>query len=137
MRVTKREFVKAASAVALVMSARRSALTPGAAALPAQVPGKEPTPASDSFDVIVYNNWFPQAHDFASRFPGARTLPVGGDAGQLWYGTLRGLIHRGFRRIAGLTSHTDLLILETLARETGLKVRSRVESGRLVSWVLT
>jgi hypothetical protein len=116
MKVSKREFVKGAAAVALGLSARGF--------------------AAPSFDVVVYNNWFPQAHEFAASFPTARALAVGGDAGQLWYGTLRGLVNKGLRRIAGLTTHTDLLILETLARDAGLRVRSRSESGRLVSWVL-
>ena len=129
MKVTKREFVKAATATALAVTARRPSVAASTLAEPASQP--------HSFDVIVYNNWFPQAHEFAARFPGARVLPIGGDAGQLWYGTLRGLVHSGLRRIAGLTSHTDLLILETLARETGLKVRSRNATGRLVTWVLT
>jgi hypothetical protein len=38
-----------------------------------------------------------------------------------------------------MTTHTDLLILETLARDEGLKVRRRSSVGgaRLVSWVMT
>jgi hypothetical protein len=130
-KVTKREFVKAAAASAAVALAalvrRRSAENP---------PATDADAPAASFDVIVYNNWFPQAHEFATRFPAARALAVGGDAGQLWYATLRGLVSRGVRRIAGLTTHTDLLILETLAREHGLKVRSRTATGRLVTWVL-
>jgi hypothetical protein len=122
MKVSKREFVKGAAAVAVAVSAGRFADNAARSGL--------------SFDVVVYNNWFPQAREFAARFPDARALGVGGDAGQLWYGTLRGLVNSGFRRIAGLTSHADLLILETLARDTGLKVRSRNAAGRLVSWVL-
>jgi hypothetical protein len=125
MKVTKRDFVKGAAAVAVAVSAGRSA--DAAVRLSSLGP---------SFDVVVYNNWFPQAREFAARFPDARALAIGGDAGQLWYGTLRGLVNSGFRRIAGLTSHTDLLILETLTRDTGLKVRSRDDAGRLVAWVL-
>lgn len=136
MRLTKREFVRAASAVAVAVSVPRSAfdsarvedIATAAAPMAARWP---------SFDVVVYNDWFPQAREFATRFPAARILAVGGDAGQLWYGTLRGLVNTGLRRIAGVTSHTDLLILETLAREVGLRVRSRNESGRLVQWTLT
>jgi hypothetical protein len=128
MKVSKREFVKGAAAVALALSARGSAVAAANAGAPASRPG--------SFDVVVYNDWFPQAHEFAASFPEARALPVGGDAGRLWYGRLRGLVDNGLRRIAGLTTHTDLLILETLARDAGLRVRSRRESGRLVSWVL-
>jgi hypothetical protein len=128
MKVTKRQFVKDAAVIAVAASigvVRRS----GRAV--------RSSDSDSSLDVIVYNDWFPQAREFAGRFPNARALAVRGDAGQLWYGTLRGLVNSGFRRIAGLTSHTDLLILETLARESGLKVRSRTEAGRLVHWVLT
>ncbi len=134
MKVNKREFVKGAAAVALAVSAGGSIVPDGAAAAQGRrAPAAGTAPA---FDVVVYNNWFPQAQEFAASFPGARVLAVAGDAGQLWYSTLRGLVDSGLRRIAGLTSHTDLLILETLAREAGLKVRSRNPSGRLVSWVL-
>jgi hypothetical protein len=126
MKVTKREFVKGAAAVAVAVTAGR--LNVGAA---------QPSSFETSFDVIVYNNWFPQAQEFVARFPAARALAVGGDAGQLWYETLRGLVNSGSRRVAGLTSHTDLLILETLTRDAGLKVRSRNAHGRVVSWVLT
>ena len=125
MKVTKRELMQGAAAVVLAFSAGRSGTSAARSAL-----------LSPSFDVVVYNNWFPQAREFAARFPAARALAVGGDAGQLWYGTLRGLVNSGFRRIVGLTSHTDVLILETLARETGLQVRSRNAADRLVSWVL-
>lgn len=130
MKVTKREFVKGVAAVGVAVSAGRSADI--AAPLSSSRSSSRP-----SFDVVVYNNWFPQSREFAARFPDARALAVGGDAGQLWYGTLRGLVNSGLRRIAGLTSHADLLILETLARDAGLKVRSRNATGRLVSWVLT
>jgi hypothetical protein len=123
MRVTKRDFVKGAAATAVVVATARAARS---------------TPAR-GFDLAVFNDWFPQARTFAARFAeqGARTLPVAGDAGQLWYGTLRGLIADGQRRIVGLTTHTDLLILETLAREKGLRVSQRENAGRLVAWVLS
>ncbi len=134
MKVTKREFVKGAAAVALTVSAAEAlAIATSGPRASADPHG----PQSVSFDVFVYNDWFPQARQFAASFRATRALAVGGDAGRLWYDSLRGLVDSGFRRIAGLTSHTDLLILETLARDTGLKVRSRNESGRLVHWVLT
>ena len=124
MKLSKRDFVKGAAAVVA-----GSSLLGARGALASEVP---------AFDLVVYNDWFAQAHAFAARFSelGIRTLPVSGDAGTLWYGTLRGLIGDGHRRIAGLTTHTDLLILETLAREKGLRVSQRENAGRLVSWVL-
>jgi hypothetical protein len=108
-----------------------SGVTAEAAVLPA---------ARDTFDVVVYNDWHPQAHAFAADLAkrGVRTLAVQGDAGKLWYDTLRGLVGKGPCRIAGMTTHTDLLILETLARDQGLRVRRRsnLTGTRLVSWVL-
>jgi hypothetical protein len=121
MMLTKRDFVKQAAAVVTA-----------AIALPAvsQAP----------FDVVVYNDWYPQAQAFAADLSarGVRALAVQGDAGKLWYDTLRGLVGKRSCRIAGMTTHTDLLILETLARDKGLRVRRRsnLNGTRLVSWVL-
>lgn len=119
MKLTKRDFVKGAAATVVVAAA-------------SQV--RRPA----SFDVVIYNEWFPQARAFAEELSaqGARVLAVSGDAGRLWYDTLRALVTQGRRRIAGVTTHTDLLILETLARDTGLRVSQREDAGRLVSWVL-
>jgi hypothetical protein len=123
MRVTKRDFVKGAAATAVFAATARAAQST----------------AAQRFDFVIFNDWFPHARDFAARFSeqGTRALPVAGDAGRLWYGTLRGLVAEGHRRIAGLTTHTDLLILETLARDKGLRVSQRANAGRLVSWVLS
>ena len=120
MKLTKRAFVKAAAAaVALAATASRAS-------------------GPSRFDAIVYNDWFPQARAFAEGLAAESVyvLPVGGDAGRLWYDTLRALVNQGHRRIAGMTTHTDLLILETLVRDTGLRVSQRESAGRLVSWVL-
>jgi hypothetical protein len=124
MKVTKRDFVKGAAATLTVATVAVDAVAR--------------TLAADSFDVVVYNEWFPQARAFANQISvqGARALPVEGDAGRLWYGTLRGLIAGGHRRIAGMTTHTDLFILKTLARDHGLRVSERGSEDRLVSWVL-
>jgi hypothetical protein len=121
MMLTKRDFVKQAAAVVTA-----------AIALPAV--------SRAPFDVVVYNDWHPQAQAFAADLSeqGVRTLAVKGDAGKLWYDTLRGLVGKRSCRIAGMTTHTDLLILETLARDKGLRVRRRsnLNGSRLVSWVL-
>jgi hypothetical protein len=121
--LNKREFVKGAAAV----------MTAGLA-----VPGRT---AQATFAVVVYNEWYRQAETFAAALSGrsACVLAVQGDAGRLWYDRLRGLARGGARRIAGMTTHTDLLILETLARDEGLKVRQRnsVGGARLVSWVMS
>jgi len=134
---SKRDFVKGAAAVLTA-----GAVAPGRAAVSATPPGLAAlhAPAVPAVDVVVYNDWYPAAHTFAADLAqqGARALPVQGDAGKLWYDTLRGLVAGGSRRIAGMTTHTDLFILETLARDAGLKVRRRnsVGGARLVSWVL-
>jgi hypothetical protein len=136
---SKRDFVKAAAAVvtAGVVPPGRAAVS--AVAAKSAVPRARSAPAD--FDVVVYNDWFPSAQAFAADLArrGAVSLAVQGDAGRLWYDTLRGVVAGGSRRIAGMTTHTDLLILETLARDQGLKVRRRSSGGggaRLVSWVL-
>lgn len=120
MKLTKRDFVKGAAATVVIAAAASRAS------------------GSSKFDAVVYNDWFPQARAFADGLAarGARVLPVEGDAGRLWYDTLRALVSQGQRRIAGMTTHTDLLILETLARDTGLHASQRESAGRLVSWVL-
>ena len=120
MKLTKRDFVKRAAATVVVAAAASRAR------------------GSSTFDTVVYNEWFPQARAFADGLAaqGLRVFPVAGDAGRLWYDELRALVRQGHRQIAGLTTHTDLLILETLARDTGLRVSQRESTGRLVSWVL-
>ena len=137
---SKRDFVKGAAAA---VTAGVVAVAPGRAAVsavaaPSTVPPERSAPAD--FDVVVYNDWFPPAQSFAADLArqGALSLAIEGDAGKLWYDTLRGVVADGSRRIAGMTTHTDLLILETLARDQGLKVRRRnsVGGARLVSWVL-
>ena len=128
--LTKREFVKQAAAVVSVAIAVPAVSAEATVSLVAQAP----------FDVVVYNDWHPQAQAFAADLSerGVRTLAVKGDAGKLWYDTLRGLVGKRSCRIAGMTTHTDLLILETLARDKGLRVRRRsnLNGSRLVSWVL-
>jgi hypothetical protein len=125
MRLSKRDLVKGAAALALSLAGRSA--------------GRGVSfDATAAAAVVVYNDWYPQARAFAAAFPpGTHALAVEGDAGKLWYERLRGLLAtEGVRRIAGMTTHTDLLILETLARSKGLRVRRRSPEGRLVSWVL-
>jgi hypothetical protein len=140
--LTKRDFVKQAAAV--VTAAMAVPAAPAAPAAPgvsaASAVTAAPAVSAAPFDVVVYNDWHPQAQAFAADLSerGARTLAVKGDAGKLWYDTLRGLVDKRPCRIAGMTTHTDLLILETLARDKGLRVRRRsnLKGTRLVSWVL-
>jgi len=139
MKVSKRDFVKGAAAAAVVVAtaSKMAHTAPGMTATGGDDTGITP---ARPFDLVVFNDLFPQARAFAARLSeegqSTRALPVAGDAGRLWYETLRGLIGDGHRRIVGLTTHTDLLILETLARDKGLRVSQREPMGRLVSWVL-
>jgi hypothetical protein len=137
MKVSKRDFVKRAAAAAVVVATASSVAhtAPGMTAPSADDTGMT---RAQPFDLIIFNDLFPQARSFAAGHSaqGTRALAIAGDAGRLWYEMLRGLIADGHRRIAGLTTHTDLLILETLARDKGLRVSQREPLGRLVSWVL-
>jgi len=136
--LTKRDFVKSAAAavVATAVVPRGSAATDIVVATAVVPRGSAATDI-----VVVYNEWHPEAVAFARELSRRATqvLAIQADAGKLWYDTLRALVAGGSRRIVGLTTHTDLLILRTLARDQGLKVcRShRGSDTRLVSWVLT
>lgn len=134
MKVSKRDFVKGAAATAVVIATASTVAHPA----PGMTGNDTGTTRAQPFDLIIFNDLFPQARSFADGHSaqGTRALPIAGDAGRLWYETLRGLVADGHRRIAGLTTHTDLLILETLARDKGLRVSQREPLGRLVSWVL-
>ncbi len=96
-----------------------------------------------SVDVVVYNDLYPEACAFAAAATarGAIALPILGDAGVLWYGTLRKLVADGKRRIAGMGTYTDSFILETLGRDERLRMRQlcrhECRGSRLVSWELT
>jgi hypothetical protein len=123
MMLSKRDFMKQAAAV-----------TAAGFIMPAW--------SSAPFDAVVYNDWHPQAQAFAASLvgQGVRALAIQGDAGRLWYGALRGLVRDGGSvRIVGMTTHTDLLILQTLARDDGLRVRRRstLSGARLLWWVMT
>lgn len=131
MKLTKREFVKVGAALTL---------TPAALLARPALSGLVSTPvaAAPRWAVFIYDDRFPHACEIARTIPAASVLATGGDAGRLWYERLRALAGSSASRpVAGLTTHTDLLILETLARESGLKVRQRDSQGRLVSWVMS
>ena len=141
MRLNKRDLLK--SGLATAVTAMLPVARPAAPAMAAGAAAPPRPPDCDAVrapalqpDLFVHNDWFPQAREAARSRPEA-VLAVAGDAGRLWYDVLRQRIAGGARRIAGLTTHTDLLILETLARDAGLRVRHRDSQGRLVAWVLS
>ena len=130
--ITKREFL-----------AGSAALLAASAALSQDSSDSASRSRVASVDLVVYNDLYPEACAFAAAAAarGAVALPIRGDAGVLWYGTLRKLIADGKRRIAGMGTHTDSFILETLGREERLRMRQlcrhECRGSRLVSWELT
>jgi hypothetical protein len=131
--VTKREFLAGSAAVV----AAGAGLRLRSADLP------------ERFDVVVYNGLFKEAREFAAAQAanGALALALDGDAGVLWYGTLQQLVRGGRRRLAGMGTHTDFFIFETLGRDERLKMSQACRhecagpvlaaGPRLVSWRLT
>jgi len=96
-------------------------------------------------DLVVYNERYDPAREFAAAWSdrGAIALPMKGDAGVLWYGELRSLIaaqhaaHNGLR-IAGMGTHTDFFIFQTLGRDAGLRTQlAGRHDSTLVSWSMT
>jgi hypothetical protein len=118
--LSKRRFLKGAAAATLAASLpwqRARALTSGKRRLPGSPPA----------ELVVFNERYADARAFAAALAagGAATLPLAGDAGVLWYGRLRPLVSLPGTRIIGMGTHTDLFILETLARDVRMSVRYR------------
>jgi len=129
MKLSKRDFVKGAAASVVVVAAASKAGRPGGAASASEtdLPGER-------FDVVVYNDWFSQARAFASQQAeqGVRILPVAGDAGHLWYRTLRALINDGHRRIAGVTTHLSLTSRRARGDDEAAIRRQIIKRGLLI-----
>ena len=125
--MTKREFLAGAAAVAGAAAGR--------VGWAAQV---------HDVDLVIYNERYADARAFARVHAehGITVLPMDGDAGVLWYSKVRAMARAGKLRIAAVGTHTDHFILHTLARETGMKVRSATrlkgahDGPGLVSWVM-
>jgi hypothetical protein len=126
--MNKREFLAGAAAVA--------AAAAGRAGWASQV---------HDVDLVIYNERYADARAFAQVHAdrGVAVLPVEGDAGVLWYSKVRAMVRGGKLRIAGVGTHTDHFILQTLGRESGMKVRSATrlkvshDGPGLVSWVMS
>ena len=105
MTITKRGFLAGAASAAAVVSTPAGVVWASERATP--------------FDLVVFNERYGDARLFAQALgaQGAAMLPIAGDAGTVWFGTLAKGIASGQRRIAGMGTPTDLFILETLARE--------------------
>jgi hypothetical protein len=129
MKMTRRDFLGVASGtVAVAASLAKGAIV-----------------SESATDLVVYNEWYAPAREFASTWSrrGAIALPMKGDAGVLWYGELRSLIAaqhsaQNGLRIAGMGTHTDFFIFQTLGREAGLRTQlAGRHDSPLVSWVMT
>jgi hypothetical protein len=81
--------------------------------------------SAPAFDAVVFNDRYSDARAFAQMLGdlGVPVLAMAGDAGALWHRTLSKSVAGGRRRLAGVGTSMDLLILESLGREAGLKLR--------------
>ncbi len=112
MKMTKRGFLASAAASA------------AAAALTRRATPEATRDALHAFDAVVFNERYSDARVFAQTL-GARGLPmvpIAGDAGALWYRVLREQVDSGRHRLVGCGTSIDLLILESLGREAGLRL---------------
>jgi hypothetical protein len=142
--ITKRGFLTgAASAAAVAATASRGSWedanrapagaddTGGSAA---GTPHRAP-----AFDAVVFNDRYSDARAFAQALAdrGVPVLAMAGDAGTLWHSTLSKRVAGGRRRLAGVGTSMDLLILESLGREAGLKLRFLAQHDSRGSRTLT
>jgi hypothetical protein len=130
--MTKRRFLTgAASAAAVVAASSGSVAWSGPVASTQDPPpdrGQTWAPRR-AFDLVVFNDRYSDARVFAQTLgtQGVPMLPIAGDPGTLWYGVLVKQVATGRRRLAGLGTPMDLMILESLAREADLRVRFRAQ----------
>src|SRR6185437_4248035 len=125
--ITKRGFLRGASAAAFAAAAPRGSWAASATGEQRSENNLPEMPASPPFDVVVFNDRYSDARAFAQAL-GQRAVPtlaMAGDAGTLWHGTLAKEVAGGRRRLAGIGTSMDLLILESLGWEAGLRIRFR------------
>jgi hypothetical protein len=127
--ITKRGFLTGAASAAVAATASRgtwAAASPASACAPntgGLATGRQHT--APAFDAVVFNERYSDARAFAQALAalGVPRLAMAGDAGTLWHGALGKGAAGGRRRLAGVGTSMDLLILESLGREAGLKLR--------------
>ena len=142
--ITKRGFLTgAASAAAAAATASRgtwAAASQTSVGVPNRAGGaagtQRPAPA---FDAVVFNDRYSDARAFAQALAalGMPALAMAGDAGTLWHGALGKQLAGGRRRLAGVGTSMDLLIVESLGREAGLRVRFLAQHDSRGSRTLT
>ena len=142
--ITKRVFLTgAASAAAVAATASRGtwATANHAGASDADTGGSAAGTqhAAPAFDAVVFNDRYSDARAFAQALAaaGVPALAMAGDAGTLWHGALGKCVAGGCRRLAGVGTSMDLLILESLGREAGLRVRILAQHDSRGSRTLT
>jgi hypothetical protein len=80
--------------------------------------------ARRAFDVVVFDQRFPQARDFAqqARETGLECVAIEGDITHLYFHDLALRWNRGPTTIAGLSTKASLFCLEMLARDRGMRL---------------
>jgi len=105
----RREFLQAGIGVSLLPLLSSKALS-------AAAPG--------ACDLLVFDQRFPQARDFAQRAreAGVDCAAIEGDITHLYFHDLSLRWNRGPATIAGLSTKASLFCLETLARDRGMRL---------------
>src|SRR5215469_6224354 len=124
--ITKRGFLTgAASAAAIAATASRKSWAAASGSPRGATQEQGTCSAAVVFDAVVFNERYSDARAFAQALAdqGVPLLPIGGDAGTLWHGALGKQVAGGHRCLVGIGTSMDLLILQSLGREAGLRVR--------------
>jgi hypothetical protein len=110
----RREFLKTS---ALVATAASTGIL--SANAPADV-----QPRISPIQFVLVDEDFEDSVMFANELiaHGARAFSVREDIGRLWFGELGNVFATG-NAVAGLTSHTELLVCASFARERGARIR--------------
>lgn len=127
--ITKRGFLRGASAAAVAAAAPGGSWAAPATGASGDEVGLRQAPTRPLFDVVVFNDRYADARAFAQALGerGAPTIAMSGDAGTLWHRTLARNLMGERRRLAGIGTSMDLLILESLGREVGLRMSCVVQ----------
>lgn len=114
------------------MPSRRQVLSTGTAAAAWGLTGPWhaaasaiPTPAFPARpDLVLVDDRFAEARAFAAGLSdmGVTSIATQGDIGRLWHESVRHEAARNRLRIAGMARPAEFFVLETLAREAGLRL---------------
>jgi hypothetical protein len=118
--INKRDFLKQTAAATTALSAA-GVIGPALATVPRMA--AEPVPLKASIAGVVYDARYSDTRAFAAEFGqrGVMLLQTDGDAARLWQGPIKALLDANpSARLAGLTSHADLAVLQTLGAERSL-----------------